>query len=340
MSATPEPKEYEPDPNALPAPLDYTEFELMPTAKPRPIVKDLLDDGSRMAFAGPAKSFKSWGLCDLALSCAGEVPWLDFETYFTPGLYVNFELKEFYFQQRLKAIKATKRIEISPGSLEIWNLRGFQIKLTKFIDQISTWIDKTKRRIVFIDPFYKLLDDGKDERVSSDLNPILLGFNQINRRTGASIVSAMHFVKGNASGREPADRISGGGNLIRDPDSLLTFTGHENKGESVLDFTLRDHPPLDAFAVKWNYPLLLRSGSDPSKIKKPRGHRQELDAELLLEIIADYDDELNTTELVLKAIAELGWSRRTIINKLNQLKKNKKAFVSKTSEKWNIKAKP
>ena len=337
MNPNPEHQEHEPDPNALPAPLDYTEFEVMPTTKPRPIIKDLFDDSSRMVFGGPAKSFKSWGLCDLALSLAGEVPWLGFDTYFTPGLFINFELKPFYFQLRLNAIKTAKRIAIEPGALEVWNLRGYEFKLQPFLDQISFCIERTKRQAVFIDPFYKLLPEGKDERVSADLNPILLGFNQINRKTGASVVTAMHFIKGNAANREPADRISGGGNIVRDPDVLLTFTGHENKGESVLDFTLRDHPPLDAFTVKWAYPLLTRSNSDPSKIKQPRGHRHQLDPDLLLEIIANHDNELNTTQLIAKAIDQLHWARSTIIDKLNQLRNDKKAFVSKMNDKWNIK---
>ena len=335
----PQSHEPDPDPNILPPPLDFTKFEVLPTAKPRSIIKDILDDSSRMVFGGPAKSFKSWGLCDLALSLAAEIPWLEFETFYTPGLYVNFELRDFHFQQRLKSIKKAKGIKkIEPGALEVWNLRGIQIKLQHFIDQLSFWIEKTKRLAVYVDPFYKLLGEGKDERVSSDLNPILVGFNQINRRTGASIISALHFVKGNQSAREPAERISGGGNLIRDPDSLLTFTGHENKGESILDFTLRDYPSPESFTVKWDFPLLCRSNSDPDRIRRAKGGREGYDARDLQELIADHDDQLSSDDLVKKAKQELGWSERTVFNKLKILRREKKVFLSKMNQKWNIKS--
>jgi hypothetical protein len=322
----------------LPSPLEYLEFDVLPVEKPKPQIKDLFDGASRMIFGGAAKTYKSWAMCDLAVSLAAEVPWLDFDTCFSPGLYVNFELKEYYFQRRLRAICQAKGVKLQKDALLIWNLRGYEISFQSFIDELSWFLERHQRTVAYVDPFYKLLG-GKDERISADINPILLAFDKVNRNTGCSIVASAHFAKGNQIHREPAERISGGGSLNRDPDCLVTLTGHENKGEFVTDFTLRDHPPIDPFTLRWDYPLLVRCNSDPAKIKRPRGHRQEFDPDLLLEIIADHDNEFSTEELVACAISELAWARRTIINKLNQLKKDKKAFVSKTNDKWNIKAK-
>jgi hypothetical protein len=323
-------------PSDLPDPIEYLEFEVMPVEKPLPQIKDLFDGASRMIFGGAAKTYKSWGMCDLAVSLSAEVPWLDFETYFSPSLYVNFELKEYYFQKRLNAICAAKGVKLDKNALQVWNLRGHEIAFSSFIDSLSWWIEKTGRRSVFIDPFYKLLG-SKDERISAEINPILLAFDKLNRNTGASIIASAHFAKGNQSHREPAERISGGGSLNRDPDALLTFSGHENKGEFVLDFTLRDHPPIDAFTTKWSHPLLLRCNSDPSKLKKPRAGKEEFDPALLLDLIADHDDQLGTEDLIKLASNDLAWARRTIINKLNQLKKDKKAYVSRITDNWNVK---
>jgi hypothetical protein len=320
----------------LPTPLEYLEFDVLPVEKPKPQIKDILDAASRMIFGGAAKTYKSWGMCDLAVSMACAVPWLDFDTFFSPGLYVNFELKEYYFQQRLRWICEAKNVKLKKNALQVWNLRGYEISFQPFIDELSWFIDRHQRKIVYVDPFYKLLGN-KDERISADINPILLAFDKVNRNTGCSIVASAHFAKGNQSHRDPAERISGGGSLNRDPDSLLTFSGHENKGEFVLDFTLRDHPPIDAFTVQWNKPLLLRCNSDPSKLKRQKAFADQYEPELLFQVIADNDDKFSTEELIKVAINELGWARRTVINKLNQLKKTKKIYLGKISEKWNVK---
>ena len=92
-------------------------------------------------------------------------------------------------------------------------------------------------------------------------------FDEINRLTGASVVFAAHFTKGNQAGKESIDRISGGGSLNRDPDGLVTLTRHETDHAFTVDFTLRDFAPIEPFVVKWEYPLLVRDNYlDPEKI--------------------------------------------------------------------------
>jgi hypothetical protein len=127
--------------------------------------------------------------------------------------------------------------------------------------------------VVFIDPFYKLLGD-RDERISADLNQILAAFDEINRVTGATVVFATHFTKGNQSGKEHIDRISGGGSIGRDPDSLITLTNHEEQHAFSVEFTVRDFAPITPFVVRWEHPLLVRTDLDPEKLKKqPRDRR-------------------------------------------------------------------
>jgi len=307
----------------------------MPVEKPRTIVKDLFDSASRMIFGGGSKTYKSWAMCDMTLSAVTGTPWLGFETEFTPALYVNFELKEYYFQKRLKAIKEVKGLEPKKESLLIWNLRGYAISLGNFVTELLRLIELHGRKLVVIDPFYKLLGDKADERASVDMAPILLAFDSINRKTGASVVASAHFSKGNQASKEPLDRISGGSYLNRDPDALLTVSNHENQGEFILDFFLRDHPPLDSFTVKWVHPLLIKSGSDPEKIKRP-GRNTSYPASDLYDLLGEFDGELTTEGLWEKAEEQLGWKRRTFFNKFAELKKSKKIFVSRVDSKINI----
>jgi RecA-family ATPase len=44
------------------------------------------------------------------------------------------------------------------------------------------------------------------------------------RRTGAAIVVAHHFAKGDSTAKSAIDRMSGAGAWARDPDSLVVMT--------------------------------------------------------------------------------------------------------------------
>jgi hypothetical protein len=338
-----------PDFPKWPAPIDYPTFETKPLEKPRPVVENLLDISSRMIFGGGSKTYKTWAMSDMALSIATGFPWWAFNAFQATTLYVNFELKEFYMQRRLRAIRLAKKLELKPSKFQqigqklelvssqliVWNLRGFEVPLEAFKIELLNLIRKFGILVVFIDPFYKLLG-GRDERMSAEINLIMAAFDEINRLTGATVVFAAHFTKGNQAGKEAIDRISGGGSINRDPDNLVTMTKHQEEHAFTVDFTLRDFAPIAPFVVRWQYPLLVRDDQlDPSDLKKARlGRKQECDPDELFRMIAQNDDELSTEVL----IERLGWSKRTVFRKLELLRKQKRVFQSKTSGFWNVPA--
>jgi hypothetical protein len=319
-----------------PEPIEYLLFENLPVEKPRPLVEGVLDMGSRMIFGGGSKTYKTWAMSDMALSIATGVAWWAFKAFQARCVYVNFELKEYYMQKRLRAIRRAKGLTLAPGQLFIWNLRGYEITLEYFKECLLAIIREHGIAVVFIDPFYKLLGD-RDERSSADLNPILVAFDEINRLTGCTIVFAAHFTKGNQAGKESLDRISGGGSIARDPDNLVTLTRHEEEHAFTVECTVRDFEPIAPFVVRWDYPLLVRTDLDPAKLKTAhRGRPSTCDPESLLEIIKSNDDELDTGALIEKAIAELGWSKRTVFAKLEVLKKQKRVYPGVATGNWNV----
>jgi hypothetical protein len=316
-----------------PAPILYSDFETQVIPKPEEIVEAALDIESRMIFAGGSKTYKSWAMSDMALSIVAGAPWWGFSTYRVPALYVNFELKSYYMQRRLRAIGAAKKLDSGP--LYILNLRGVDISLGAFVEMLFKVIETYQIKIVFIDPFYKLLA-GRDERVSAEINQILAAFARVNTQSGATIVFAAHFVKMGGSERESIDRISGGGSINRDPDNLVTLTRHDTEHAFTVDFTCRDFAPIAPFVVRWEYPLLVRDESlDPKAIKRP-GAPSIYKAQDLVELIEQNDDELSTSALLEKAQEELGWKEATFYRKLGELKKTKKIFLSKVSKNWNL----
>lgn len=323
-----------PKPFPWPQTIEYLQFEKTPVAKPRPIIRNLLDCGSRILFGGGSKTFKTWLQCDLAVSIAAGAPWLGFDTLKTRVLYVNLELKEYYLKQRFSEIRKIRNISLQESTLYVWNLRGMNFNRDQFVAELLKRCSDLGIEIVFIDPFYKLLTQFEEENSQTHMGAVLRSFDPINKND-VTTAFGVHFSKGNQASKEPEDRISGAGTIVRDADDIVTLTKHEENLAFTLDFIIRDHPPIDSFVVRWQTPIMVRTDLDPAKIKTVRGRPQSQDPDELLEIIKEHDDELLSIDLQIKAAEQLGWSRRSFYQKLNGLLKRKLIFKSKLTEKWN-----
>ena len=318
-----------------PGSLDYLDFLSLQIPKPRPLISGLLDAGSRIMLGGGSKTFKTWLFCDLAISIAAGEPWLGFETHQVPVLYVNFELREYYFRSRLSAIQNAKKLSIPKDQLFVWTLRGTQFSLDTFIPLLIEKIQQHAIAIVFIDPFYKLLSPLDDENSQTHMVAILNRFNPLIA-DGVTTAFAMHYSKGNQAAKDPIDRISGAGSLGRDPDNLITLTRHQEEHSFVVDFIIRDFSPVEPFVISWQNPLLVRSDLNPKDLHQNRGPDQSCQASDLIELLRQNDDAWKTKDFEREAIEQLGWQRASFYRRLKELKTSKKAFVSKTSKCWNV----
>jgi hypothetical protein len=324
-------------PVRLPEPQSYAEFENSPVEKPRLVVAALLDSSSRMVFGGGSKTFKTWAMSDLALSIAAGVPWLIFRCVQSQVLYVNFELKPYYARERFKAIRLAKGIPKPPEALAIWNLRDQNIarQLGTFRDQTIEFIKDNGIAVLFLDPFYKLLGDH-DERLSSELIPVLNVFEDISRQSDTSIITACHYTKGNQAAKEPLDRVSGGGALNRHPDSLIMLTKHKQEGAFVIDTITRDFPPLEPFVVRWEYPLLcIDKELSPEDLKIP-GRPKRYEENDILKVLKTHDDQLSTTELFKRVHEKTNMSNGAFYSLWKQIRESDQVFESKLSGKWNL----
>lgn len=320
---------------AWPAVLAYEIFEKTPTEAPKVLIKNLLDCGTRILFGGGSKTFKTWIQCDLALSLAAGVPWLGFELFKARVLYVNFELRDYYMQYRLRSICEARGIK-APQNLFVWNLRNFPISRGAFCLILLSQCRNLGIDIAFIDPFYRLLAQTEDENNQTDMAAVLRAFDPVNL-AGVSTAFGIHFSKGNQANKEPEDRISGAGTIARDADDIITLTKHEENGAFTLDFIIRDHPPIDSFVVRWESPIMVRTDLDPTKIKI-LGRKPSCDPADLLKLLKAHDDSLSRSDFVKLAREELGWSRRTIYDKLAALFKQNRVFTSKASGFLNVDA--
>ena len=255
-------------PDGLPPMISAQDLCANPPPTPPQVIEGVLHQGSKLVLGGGSKSFKTWALLHLASCIPTGLPWLGFETFESPVLYVNFELPAFNMESRIRAICAALNVPI-PKNLTVWNLRGHATDAGVILPKITRAIKKMGYSAVFLDPIYKLLGE-REENSARDMTNLMNSIEQLSEYTRAAVLFGSHFAKGNASAKESMDRISGSGVIARDPDSIITLTKHEEDKCFAVEFTLRNFPPQEPFVVRHEHPLMVVTHDlDPEKLKKP-----------------------------------------------------------------------
>ena len=316
----------------LPELVDAASFVAEPIQAPAELVSGILHKGSKLAFGGSSKSFKTWSLLDLAVSVATGSNWLGHSTRQGKVLFVNFEIQPYTWQKRITAIAAAKGIELQAGQVKLWNLRGYGADFRVLIPKIIEGCRAEGFALVVLDPIYKLYG-GTDENAAGDVAALLNEIERLATQTGAAVAFGAHFAKGNASAKEAIDRISGSGVFARDPDSLIIFTKHEADDAFTVEPVLRNFAPVEPFAVRWQFPLMHRDNSlDPSKLKQAGGRKADHSPEDLLALLPAGGLENKAWKDI--AEEERGMSERTFFRLRKVLETGRKIHRSAMSGKW------
>ena len=233
------------------------------------LIESVLNQGCQMMLAGGSKTSKTWMLLDLAMSIAAGVPWLGFETSKAKVLYVDFELRPKTLQTRLQTIKAARNLTWEKPMLELMPLRGKAAGYEKLLPKILTAIKDKEYGVVIFDPVYKLYGNA-DENKAGDIARLLNELERLAVESGAAVIFAHHYSKGNQSGKEAIDRASGSGVFGRHCDTILNITRHEVENAHVIESVLREFKPLEPFVVRWEHPVMVRDTClNPRKLKTP-----------------------------------------------------------------------
>lgn len=247
-----------------------SEIEAEPPMMPPELIRGILHRSSKLVLGGGSKSFKTWTLLDMALAVASGREWLGFPCERERVLFLNFEVQDAFFHQRVQKICAARSVAV-PSDLFVWGLRGHSTRIEKIIPEVIRKVQGEGFGLIVLDPIYKLLQ-GRDENAAGDIGEAMNELERLAVDSGAAIAFGAHFAKGNASGKSAIDRMSGSGVFARDPDSILTLTPHEEEDCFTLDAILRNHAPVAPFVVRWAFPLMRQDGVlDPAKLKKPPG---------------------------------------------------------------------
>jgi len=262
------------DPKPLPDIMSFgqcMDYATNPANELEEVIEGCLHEGCKMIISGSSKAGKTWSLINLAIAASNGMPWLGMPVKQSKVLYLDFELKKYFGTDRIKRVaKAMFKGEIKPNHhLDYWPLRGHRTELLDLLTKIR--VEKRNYDLIILDPYYKLAT-GIDENDAKAVGEIVNLIEDFSEETGAAIVFAHHFSKGNKSETDHIDRASGSGVFARDPDAILTLTAHEEEEHLVLETTSRNCPFSPPKVLEFSsetFPLFQHKPELEAKFRKP-----------------------------------------------------------------------
>lgn len=306
-------------PKPLPAIQKFGDFIKSAPPEPPILVEGLLHQGGKMILGGTSKSNKSWCLLDMALSVAAGAPWWGRKTSQANVLFINFELADWAIYKRLLAI-AEKRQEIGSNVTErlfILNLRGHAADFSILRPLIEEQLEATNFGLIIIDPAYKVLGD-RNENDNGEITSLMNEFERIACKSGAAVVLAHHYAKGDSTLKAASDRMSGAGAWVRDPDTIIVLTPHEEENCFTASTILRNLPQVSEFVLQWEFPLMtVNAQLDPSSLRSPQSkNKKYTDVEFMEEFLTSTPTSFGT---IAKAVMDAGMSKSSAHRILTRL---------------------
>ena len=326
-------------------------YDNPPPLKPE-LIEGILRQGHKMLLVSSSKAGKTFALIELAVAIAEGRRWFGFRCKQGRVLYLNMELDEASFDDRV--IKVYDKLEITNKNLnniDIVHLRGQIEKLEKLIPQITRTMKAKEYAAVILDPTYKL--GIGDENAADSVTNFCNAIDRI-ANAGASVVYAHHHSKGAQGSKASMDRASGSGVFARDADALLDMIelripkereeeARAEYGEKCtawrLEATLREFQRIEPVNLFFSYPLheidaagiledanleenerSMENGREMGSLAKSA---KKQDTKLRLMEAIGRDEEVTGKRKTNKLYAEeFGVSERTIIRYIRELEED------------------
>ncbi len=274
-----------------------------------------------MILGGTSKSNKSWCLLDMAMSVASGQEWWGRRCLKVPVIYINLELQPWAIDERLALLcHARPECKFTPKTLAIWNLRGKNADMTLLRPRLEKKLSQGNFGLIIIDPAYKVLGD-RDENANGEIASLMNEFEELAQKTGAAIVIAHHFAKGDSTAKNAMDRMSGAGVWTRDPDTILVLTPHEEDQCFTVTSILRNLPQLPEFVVAWDFPLLrVANDLNPDALRRPQSKNKKCTDKEFMDAIFDGGSGKSYGRIIEDARTTLNLSTSTAERALKRLK--------------------
>jgi hypothetical protein len=260
------------------------------------IITGILRQGHKMLLGGPSKAGKSFALIQLAAAVAGGGDWLGHPCAKGRVLYVNMEIDEPSFIQRVLMIEP--HIPFDAQNLAVWNLRGKVPSLGGLTQHLMLWL-KTQRpfSLIILDPIYKI-NEG-DENSAKDMTLFCNTIERVATETKAAVAFAHHFSKGQQGGKASIDRASGSGVFGRDPDAIGTMTETDSQATYLLEWTLREFASPPPTTLLFDWPVHKNLGQTDDEVTGKGGRPLAVTGEEITKAwhILGIADEIHITDL-------------------------------------------
>lgn len=218
-------------------------------------------------------------------------------------------------------------------NLDVWTLRGQETQSDTFLRSLADRTRNSGYSLIVLDPIYKLMA-GQSENSSAGVGTLCHGIERLMEKSGAAVIYAHHFTKGNQAAKKPMDRMSGSGVFARDADTIITLTEHEVEGCHVVETTLRNMPSPEPFVVEWDFPLMVpRDDLDPTDLQNGRNENRSKTADFLLSLLTAHP--LTTTEWQSRSHVG-GVSRATFFRTKAKLEASGDVHFDLQTKSWNL----
>lgn len=208
-------------------PLSEVTGDKTPDQRPT-IIGGLLREGGKMLIAGPPKSHKSMEAIALAMAFATGGEWMGHRCRRTAALYVNTELSETEFYNRVEVVRAA--LGVSPFAyadrFSAITLKGQTIGgRVPTAATLCQWLKRNVRAgeygVVFIDPVYKLEDGPEDHE---QVKALLDALDSLITALGCTVVYVHHTAKGGNAGKSVYEVARGSGDWGGDADLVCAIS--------------------------------------------------------------------------------------------------------------------
>ena len=269
---------------------------IMDESKLPPLPPDLIEGvlplGGKMVVQAAPKNWKTWLMILLALCVATGAKWLGLDCAQGKVLYVNLEVSEPRFLQRVyevaKALCADAATVVQ--NLKIVNGLEAGATITVFVNTLLRMQGASNYSLVIIDPMYKLFDGCENEQ-----RDVAMFFKQIDRLArglDCSVVIVHHHSKNFQGNKDIADRSSGSGVIGRDVDAMIDLCRTDGEGKTMrASFVLREYEDKDPIDYWFKYPLCVPDEDGVlARCKPMRAHGNVGTSQRKRATVADLDE--------------------------------------------------
>ena len=302
---------------------------------PDEVVLGILHKGTRGVLGGVPKVGKSWAALDLAMSVATGTPWLKWPTVAGKVLYVDYELLEPVFANRMRdmqAAKVQKFENLDFANFQVMNLCGNPVPFQALVHTLVSRLKGQNYSLIIIDPLYQATG-GKGENSPNAINQLCTLLGTLSKQTGAAVLLVHHFSKGKNTDKPLVDRFAGRQYLTRDAFTLIGLTKYPEPNCVKLEFELRNFPEQAAVVLERQPPTFtIRDDIDLGALEEQVDEKKKDRSKVLLDLLGT--DGLTASDWEKQAQAQHKIPRATFFREKKKLVKAKKVHQDEKTKGW------